>query len=114
MDPKRTIDSVIAMYTHNATLSMRPQPVTLEDAPADQALRDPVSHRDEQAEISLIIAVDSTGINNGVWMMRDTAWSHNLLYDWWHSDILADLEHSTIAATSPQCCMPFCTTGRWT
>ena len=59
-------------------------------------------------EVSLIFAVDSTGgfcrcseslddfgdvavkpgINNGVWLLKNTAWSHDFLYRWWHSDIL--------------------------
>lgn len=28
------------------------------------------------------------GINNGVWLLKNTAWSHDFLYRWWHSDIL--------------------------
>ena len=42
----------------------------------------------ENTEIDLLLAVDSTGINNGVWLMRNSDWSRPFLDDWWHSDIL--------------------------
>ena len=28
------------------------------------------------------------GINNGVWILKNTAWSHRFLETWWRSDIL--------------------------
>ena len=44
-------------------------------------------NRQEFADISLLLAVDSTGINNGVWMMRNSKWANDFLERWWHSDI---------------------------
>jgi len=72
MDPSRTIDSVIDMYSGNSTL------------PTTGALPD----GKRNADVSLIIALDSTGINNGVWLIRNSEWSHKFLARWWHSDIL--------------------------
>lgn len=71
MDPERTIDSIIEMYTANATV-----PTT---RPLDAGPR---------PEANLLLAVDSTGINNGVWILRNSPWSHKFLEDWWHSSIL--------------------------
>ena len=64
MDPKRTLDSVITRYAH-------PTEPALNGVPTD-----------------LLIAVDSTGINNGVFMMRNSDWSKDFLERWWNSDIL--------------------------
>ncbi|CAK8992169.1 unnamed protein product [Durusdinium trenchii] len=73
MDPGRTIDSVIQM-SFGEDLKM-------------QSLRDRVQPL-SPPEVSLIVATDSSGINNGVWLMRNSAWSHDFLVRWWHSDIL--------------------------
>lgn len=86
MDPLRTIDSLVAMYAYNTTASAR---VSTPRDDAIQLLHEHLSTGDASVDISLIIAVDSTGINNGVWMMRNTAWSHKFLETWWHSDILS-------------------------
>jgi galactosyl transferase GMA12/MNN10 family len=61
MDPKRSIDSVIGMYGFGVNST---------------------------PETDLLIAVDSTGLNNGVWMMRNSEWSHSFLVTWWNSPIL--------------------------
>ncbi|CAE7252798.1 unnamed protein product [Symbiodinium pilosum] len=83
MDPGRTIDSVIAMYSGNLTSASRLPPLS---SLALRGLGDMMP--DPDANISLIFAVDSTGINNGVWLLKNTAWSHNFLQRWWESDIL--------------------------
>eukprot|EP00435_Cladocopium_sp_Y103_P045599 s1919_g13.t1 len=82
MDPKRTIDSVIAMYSQNLTVASR-LPEELSQDPEHAALR-----AASTGEVSLIFAVDSTGINNGVWLLKNTDWSHRFLERWWRSDIL--------------------------
>ncbi|CAJ1409751.1 unnamed protein product [Effrenium voratum] len=81
MDPTRTIDSVIAMYSN---LSHLPQPG--EDASAEEL--EMWRKMWPEVEVSLILAVDSTGINNGVWLLKNTFWSHEFLQRWWRSDIL--------------------------
>eukprot|EP00927_Polykrikos_kofoidii_P023644 TRINITY_DN21710_c0_g1_i1.p1 TRINITY_DN21710_c0_g1~~TRINITY_DN21710_c0_g1_i1.p1 ORF type:complete len:545 (-),score=81.26 TRINITY_DN21710_c0_g1_i1:137-1654(-) len=84
MDPSRTIDSVIAAYVGNGTLATRGK------LPADASgqLRQRFDSESSTA-VSLILVVDSTGLNNGVWLMRNSPWSHKFLTDWWHSDILS-------------------------
>eukprot|EP00747_Dinoflagellata_sp_TGD_P223469 gnl/TRDRNA2_/TRDRNA2_95028_c0_seq2.p1 gnl/TRDRNA2_/TRDRNA2_95028_c0~~gnl/TRDRNA2_/TRDRNA2_95028_c0_seq2.p1 ORF type:complete len:245 (+),score=45.60 gnl/TRDRNA2_/TRDRNA2_95028_c0_seq2:259-993(+) len=87
MDPIRTLDSVIAMYASNSTVaSLLPPKVDDEDDTLAE-LRSQV-HPDPPVEVSLIFAIDSTGINNGVWLLKNTAWAHDFLERWWHSDIL--------------------------
>jgi hypothetical protein len=72
MDPQRTLDSIIHMYTSNLTAATTGQvPGGVHPVP-----------------VNLLIAVDSTGINNGVWLLRNSPWSHTFLEDWWHSNIL--------------------------
>lgn len=95
MDPQRTIDSVIAMHAGNSTPATRlpPRPAAAAaggEEEALEALRGRIGVGPGQAatEVSLIIAVDSTGINNGVWMLKNTPWAHDFLHRWWHSDIL--------------------------
>jgi hypothetical protein len=76
MDAERTLESVIGMYTRNSTAATTgPIPVNL-------------AEKDARSEVSILLAVDSTGINNGVWLLKNTEWSHRFLVDWWHSTIL--------------------------
>ncbi|CAE8741807.1 unnamed protein product, partial [Polarella glacialis] len=86
MDPQRTIDSVIAMYS-NTTAPSRLGPATQSEAPEIAAVRQRMMPN-PAVDVSLIFAVDSTGINNGVWLLKDTPWSHRFLERWWRSDIL--------------------------
>lgn len=46
--------------------------------------------------VDLLLAVDSSGLNNGVWILRNTEWSKKFLEDWWNSDILqgAGMQHN--------------------
>ncbi|CAE7272373.1 unnamed protein product [Symbiodinium microadriaticum] len=87
MDPGRTIDSVITMYSGNLTSASRLPPPSSGDSMEVRRVRRNMSP-DPGVNISLIFAVDSTGINNGVWLLRNTAWSHDFLQRWWESDIL--------------------------
>merc|ERR1719498_1699391 len=82
------IDSVITMYSGNTTLATRSQSVKDSESADSSRLRRHLEV-EQSAEISLILAIDSTGVNNGVWLLRDTAWSHDFLSRWWHSDILS-------------------------
>jgi hypothetical protein len=65
MDPFRTVDSVIASYAS-------PESGSIDAPPAKD----------------LLITVDTTGLNNGVWLMRNSTWSLELLSRWWNSPIL--------------------------
>lgn len=87
MEPARTIDSVIVMHSANATPSSLLPPQGPNEPPDLAELRRKVNP-DPPVNVSLILAVDSTGINNGVWILRNTEWSHRFLERWWHSDIL--------------------------
>lgn len=87
MDPVRTLDSVIEMHSGNTTPATRLPPASADEPDSMKALRRRV-HPELAVNVSLIIAVDSTGINNGVWILRNTPWSHDFLHRWWHSDIL--------------------------
>merc|ERR1711879_351969 len=87
MDPTRTIDSVIQMYTGNRTAASRLPPAQFGESPELVRLRQRV-HPPVPPEVSLIVATDSTGINNGVWLIRNSQWSNEFLTRWWHSDIL--------------------------
>mmetsp|Transcript_28716 Transcript_28716/g.79042 ORF Transcript_28716/g.79042 Transcript_28716/m.79042 type:complete len:480 (-) Transcript_28716:3-1442(-) len=87
MDPTRTIDNVIQMYTGNRTAATRLGSAAAGEPQALAELRRKVQPA-EPIEPSLIVATDSTGINNGVWLIRNSAWSHDFLTRWWHSDIL--------------------------
>lgn len=78
MDPERTLDSIVHMYTSNLTV-----PTT---GPHDAARNQ--GDEADGPDVSLIVAVDSTGINNGVWLLRNTDWAREFLDRWWHSDIL--------------------------
>ena len=82
MDPERTIDSVIEMYTANQTLATRVHSAGLSTG-IHAAL-----YPGGGTNVSLLLAVDSTGINNGVWMMRNSGWSSDFLLRWWNSPIL--------------------------
>lgn len=93
MDPRRTIDSVIAKYALNATPATRLPPHHADELGSLSELRR-LSNPDIPVPVSLILAVDSTGINNGVWMLRDTPWAHDFLHSWWHSDILSGPGHN--------------------
>jgi len=86
MDPERTIDSIIHMYTSNRTVPTvnRAVPGAELSEEMQRAL-----HPTDPPPVSLILAVDSTGINNGVWLLRNDAWSRDFLDRWWHSDILS-------------------------
>lgn len=85
MDPERTLDSIIHMYTSNLT-------VPTVAPPAGAADSGKVGHLhvagEQSPPVSLIVAVDSTGINNGVWLLQNSEWSRQFLDRWWHSDIL--------------------------
>lgn len=87
MDPGRTIDSVIAMYTQNKTVASLVPPINAADPQSEVQVRHQI-HPEPPTEVSLIFAVDTTGINNGVWMLRNTPWAHDFLWRWWHSPIL--------------------------
>lgn len=88
MDPLRTIDSVITMYSGNLTApTRRLPPPAIGESERTAQLRRRMSP-DPAANISLIFAVDSTGINNGVWLLRNSPWSHVFLSRWWHTNIL--------------------------
>jgi len=87
MDPERTIDSVISMYTDNQTAATKLPPEREGETESLASLRQRI-HPHPSTEVSLVFAVDSTGINNGVWLLRNSKWSHDFLARWWHSDIL--------------------------
>ena len=80
MDPERTIDSVIASYAS--------APVILSHTKASEIESEIVSRLSDQPAVEVLIAVDSTGINNGVFMMRNSEWSVDFLSKWWESPIL--------------------------
>jgi hypothetical protein len=82
MDPARTIDSVVQMYTKNNSLAFR-----LESS-NDQRTLESIRSTLDSIEINLLITVDSTGLNNGVWLMRNSKWSIDFLSRWWNSSIL--------------------------
>jgi len=87
MEPSRTIDSVVNIHAANTTSATTlppPSPTESESVRRIRARVDPPG----VPEVSLIFAVDSTGINNGVWLLKNTPWAHDFLYRWWHSDIL--------------------------
>jgi hypothetical protein len=87
MDPERTLDSVIAMYTTNRTAAVKQTALPK----SREGVWDEVHRRlekYEKTEVELLVAVDSTGINNGVWMMRNSDWSKQFLSRWWNSEIL--------------------------
>eukprot|EP00434_Breviolum_minutum_P025517 symbB.v1.2.022547.t1/scaffold2009.1/size92556/6 len=87
MDPGRTIDSVIHMYSANTTAATKLGPRRFGEDLQQQTMHQRV-HVPSPPEVSLIVATDSSGINNGVWLMKNSAWSHDFLVRWWHSDIL--------------------------
>ncbi|KAF4662523.1 alpha-1,6-mannosyltransferase [Perkinsus chesapeaki] len=97
MDPLRTIDSVIRMDREELKVSEADNELTrtLKHIihPQLQSQRGESIHL---PEVELLIAVDSTGINNGVWMMRNSEWSKSFLTRWWQSSILqgAGREHN--------------------
>ncbi|CAK9105297.1 unnamed protein product [Durusdinium trenchii] len=85
MDPGRTIDSVIHMYSANRSIASR---LPVGPGVPDQDVASGW-HELAEGEASLILAVDSTGINNGVWLLKNSNWSHRFLERWWRSDILS-------------------------
>lgn len=89
MEPERTIDSIIHMYTSNVTIPTVSRPASAKSSTRseEELLRD--LYPADPPPVSLILAVDSTGINNGVWMLRNDAWARQFLDRWWHSDILS-------------------------
>ncbi|CAE7560466.1 MNN10, partial [Symbiodinium pilosum] len=111
MDPGRTIDSVINMYSANSTAASRLGPRQWGESPEVSQLRQRL-HPVASPEVSLVVATDSSGINNGVWLMKNTPWSHDFLVRWWHSDILqgpganhncsdqSTMQHQLLYATS--------------
>jgi len=103
MDPERTVDSIIHMYASNQTVPTvsRSSPLTQGQQQGDTAGRSEEELQralwpPDPPPVSLILAVDSTGINNGVWLLRNDAWAREFLDRWWHSDILqgAGKEHN--------------------
>ncbi|CAL1142580.1 unnamed protein product [Cladocopium goreaui] len=88
MDPGRTIDSVIHMYSANTTAASRLGPRRFGEDLQKQALRQRVEGSPGPEGSPAEVATDSSGINNGVWLMKNTAWSHDFLVRWWHSEIL--------------------------
>jgi len=100
MDPERSLDSIIHMYTSNRTVPRRqrqqpPSPLSTSPQPWASAGVAPgfvsgaaVGESPVPPPVSLLVAVDSTGINNGVWLLRNSDWSREFLDRWWHSDIL--------------------------
>ena len=65
MEPSMTIDSILETYAE----------------PHE-------SSGPEEISKDLLITVDTTGLNNGVWLMRHSSWSIDFLSRWWNSDIL--------------------------
>ena len=93
MDPLRTLDSVIEMHAANRTAAaVLPREGNFNAPPEEQKLRSALypDERDLNAvpEVSLILTVDSTGVNSGVWLLRNSQWSRDFLDQWWHSEIL--------------------------
>lgn len=86
MEPTRTIDSIIQKYSWNTTPASQLPAFHGNESPDRASLRQRLHSR--PPEVSLIVAVDSTGINNGVWLLRNSQWSHEFLTRWWHSNIL--------------------------
>ena len=84
MDPARTIDSLILMYAHNSSLPFKP--MGTDNELIKQTLNP--TKQDHDVQIDLLITVDSTGLNNGVWLMRNSTWSVQFLSKWWNSSIL--------------------------
>ena len=84
MDPERTLDSIIHMYTANQTNPLVRKPNTEPQIyeMVDSFLNRATVEKPNPPEISLLLAVDSTGINNGVWMMKRTQWSIDFLERW--------------------------------
>lgn len=87
MDPERTVDSIVHMYTSNLTVPSRQRQPSPAAAPS-QSQWAAMDERQSPPLVSLLVAVDSTGINNGVWLLRNSDWSRDFLDRWWHSDIL--------------------------
>ncbi|KAF4738421.1 hypothetical protein FOZ62_021278 [Perkinsus olseni] len=100
MDPERSIDSVIRMYAYNtshpAEKGVEELRIHQGDSEIAQALKwalyphlqDGGENLEGGPAVELLIAVDSTGVNNGVWMIRNSEWSKNFLSRWWNSGIL--------------------------
>ena len=86
MDPERTIDSVISMFTGSQTAATKFPPVREGETESVASLRLRL-HPYPSAVVSLVFAVDSIGINIGVWLLRKSKWSHDFLARW-HSDLL--------------------------
>ena len=84
MDPERSIDSVIYMYSHNRTAPL----VNTSGGEISLISREIMETLSKPIEVELLISVDSTGINNGVWIMRNSDWSIDFLHRWWNSTIL--------------------------
>mmetsp|Transcript_171 Transcript_171/g.385 ORF Transcript_171/g.385 Transcript_171/m.385 type:complete len:471 (-) Transcript_171:174-1586(-) len=88
MDPERTLDSIIHMYTSNTSSPTVP-PRQMDGAPDwEEGAMLAAAIAQDRTPVELLVAVDSTGINNGVWLMRNSDWSKKFLDRWWHSDIL--------------------------
>ncbi|KAF4666558.1 hypothetical protein FOZ61_009599 [Perkinsus olseni] len=100
MDPERSIDSVIRMYAYNTSHPTEKGVEELRIHPGDSEIVRALKWTlyphiqvggetlEGGPEVELLIAVDSTGINNGVWMIRNSEWSKNFLSRWWNSGIL--------------------------
>lgn len=89
MEPERTIDSIVSMYADNTTVPTVSRPHLASSSTRSEEDLERELYPAEPPPVSLILAVDSTGINNGVWLLRNNAWAKDFLYQWWHSDILS-------------------------
>ena len=85
MDPERTIDSVVMAYA--GIPGLLPPPAQAHPEGASERIQKRFQEYAE-TDVEILLATDSTGINNGVWMLRVSDWSRDFLTRWWHSDIL--------------------------
>ncbi|CEM19427.1 unnamed protein product [Vitrella brassicaformis CCMP3155] len=81
MDPHRTIDSIIATYTQRSPPN--PTPIATHTTNATNA-----------TAVELLIADDTTGLNNGVFAMRVGAWGRAFVEEWWKSYAVFDERHN--------------------
>lgn len=88
MEPERTIDSIIHMYASNVTIPTVSRPDLAKSSTRSEEELQRDLHPADPPPVSLILAADTAGINNGVWMIRNDAWARQFLEEWWHSDIL--------------------------
>lgn len=85
-DPERTIDSIIEMHIR-PNLKSDSSHIANHTCVYNNAFGVEAASC-AQVATELLITVDSTGINNGVWLLHNSVWSNQFLSRWWNSNIL--------------------------